>query len=86
MMISNTKNRCLVSINFHFVDFLVLTFPLFVVVIESIVPSLKFLHISCLWPTIYLHIKNQNTNIVMPGLFYIIFYYQIVKSITHIKS
>lgn len=85
-MISNTKNRSLVSINFHFVDFLVLTFPLFVVVIESIVPSLKFLHISCLWPTIYLHIKNQNTNIVMPVLFYIIFYYQIVKSITRIKS
>lgn len=82
-MTSNTNNRGLVSINFHFVDFLVVTFPLLVVIIESIVPSLKFLHISCLWPTVYLHINSQNTNMVMLALCSITFYSQTVKSITH---
>lgn len=81
-MTSNTKSKGLVSINLHFVDFLVVTLPLFVVVIESIVSSLKFLHISSLWPTIYLHIKSQKTNIVTLALFYAIFYYQRAKSIT----
>lgn len=68
-----------VGVNFHFMDFLVLALPLLVVVVESIVPPLKLLHVARLWPTVHLHGKGgkgKDKNVVMPVLFHIVFYQQ----------
>lgn len=51
-----------VDVNLHFVDLLVLALPLFVVVEESIVPPLKFLHVPCLWPSVDLHREEERTD------------------------
>lgn len=44
----------LIHINFHFRDVFVFTFSLPIVIIECIVPSLKFLNKSSFWPALYL--------------------------------
>lgn len=49
----------LIYINFHFMNIFVFTFSLLIVIIEGVVLSLKLLHESSFWPTLYLQRKQK---------------------------
>lgn len=53
----------LIYINFHFMDFFVFAFSLLIIIIERIVPSLKFLNKPSFWPTLYLQKRIKMTYI-----------------------
>lgn len=63
--VAHRPRKELICIDLHLVYFFVITLPLLVVVIERVVPSLKFFHVPCLWPAIYLHSEIQKTEAVM---------------------